>query len=161
KAVLESTLAVLHEAIEADNYDDAEQLAKVAEATARAIGDPLAAIQFSGKEVNRLKTKYAAIKPALATLAREPKDPEANRLVGSFRCFQKGDWERGLALLALGDDAKLRELAEKDQAAPMAADAQTDLGDGWWQLARKETGTVKANLQQRACYWFRRALRDV
>jgi WD40 repeat protein len=162
KTLLETALTLLSEAIRADDYEDAERLIKTAESAASKAGVPRTSLQAAAKEVNRLKAKYVAVKSALATLAKEPKDPAANRIVGSFRCFEKSDWENGLPLLALGDDAKLKNLAEKDLAAPMAADAQTNLGDGWWQLADKPgiPLTLKGSLQQRACHWYDRALPD-
>jgi hypothetical protein len=85
--------------------------------------------------------------------------------VGSFRCFEKDDWERGLPLLALGDDARLKGLAERDRAAPKDAGARRAVGNGWWDLAKGNPRqrvtfqeAAKGNIQQRACYWYGLAL---
>jgi len=160
KTVLASVLALFAEAIQQDDYDSAEQLTKAADAVVRKAGATAKVIQPLTNEVKRLKTKYAEVKPSVAKLAEEPKDPQANRIVGSFRCFEKADWEHGLPLLALGDDAKLKALAEKDRGAPQASDARSDLGDGWWKLAATKKGAAKENMQQRAMYWYGLALSD-
>ena len=52
------------------------------------------------------------------TLESTPTDAAANVLIGRFLCFVKGDWESGLARLALGGDESLRATAEKDAAVP-------------------------------------------
>ncbi|HWG43955.1 MAG TPA: WD40 repeat domain-containing serine/threonine-protein kinase [Gemmataceae bacterium] len=164
KAILESALPLLAEAIETDDYDAGERLAKTAEAAGYQTRDSTRRILFLANEVKRLKRlkpKYPAVKLALETLVKEPNDPRANGIVGSFRCFDKGDWARGLPLLALGDDAKIKTLAEQDLAAPQTADARAAVGDGWWNLAQpRAKGAVKANIQQRACYWYVLALAD-
>ncbi len=167
KTLLESCFALLTEAILADDYEDAERLLKAAEIAAYKLGLPRSSLQPSIRKVQRLKAKYAAIQPALSTLAMQPNDREANRIAGIFRCFEKGDWENGLPLLILSEDARLKDLARKDQAAPATAEERAALGDRWWALAQerpkepakaKTKEFAKANIQQRACYWYKRAL---
>ncbi|HTU93697.1 MAG TPA: hypothetical protein VMF69_26695 [Gemmataceae bacterium] len=161
KALLETAGDLLAEAIRTDDYEDAEPLFKTAEVAAFKAGIPRSALRDTAEKVKRLKTKYAALKPVFTQLAQEPNDPEANRIVGSFRCFDKDDWENGLPLLLRGDDPKLKELAEKDLAAPTTADERTAMGDGWWTLAQQRAkGAARANIQQRACYWYEPALPD-
>jgi WD40 repeat protein len=154
KALLETVLSLLTDSIQSDDYDSAEPLAKAAEAIARQTGSSPKSFQLLSAEVKRLQKEFVNVKPALAKLAAEPKDAEANRIVGSFRCFEKGDWERGLPLLALSDKAKLKELAAKDLAAPKTPDAREAVGSGWWTLAKQQKGPAKAIVQERACYWY-------
>jgi hypothetical protein len=167
KTLLESCFALLAEAILADDYEDAERLVKTAEIAAYKLGLPRSSLQPSIRKVQRLKAKYMAIQPALSTLAMQPTDREANRIVGIFRCFEKGDWENGLPLLILSEDARLKDLAQKDQEAPATAEERSALGDRWWALAQERSKEpakarpkelAKANIQQRACYWYERAL---
>lgn len=61
-------------------------------------------------------------------------------------------------MLALGSDAKLKDLASKDLAEPSAAADQVEIGDGWWELAENENRISKAELQKRAGYWYQIAL---
>jgi hypothetical protein len=163
KTIAEHSLALIEESVRVDDYEVATRLLNVGEKAASGAGTSLVeAIQSRGREVVRLKKEWDAIKSAFDTLAKQPKDPEANRIVGRFRCFQKGDWARGLPLLILGDDDPLKQLAEKDLAAPASVDGCVELGNGWWQLAGKPgiPLTLKGTLQQRACHWYERALPD-
>src|SRR5262249_43094109 len=65
----------------------------------------------------------------------------------------KGDWERGLPLLARSEDANLKSLAARELAAPAAGGEQLPLAEGWLDLAGKEKGLARRNLQRLALYW--------
>ena len=91
-------------------------------------------------------------------LQDDPNDPDANQIVGAFRCFVKGDWEGGLPMLALGNDAALRALAARDMEGVSGREDQVALGDAWWELASKDEGMAKESLQQRAAHWYRKAM---
>jgi WD40 repeat protein len=158
QAILETTLSLFADAIQADDYDAAEHFAKAAETAAGKARASSKVIQHLANDVKRLQKEYADIEPARAKLAAEPKDPEANRIVGSFRCFEKGDWEGGLPLLAQGDKVKLRNLARGDISAPQATGPREAVGSGWWTLAKQLKGPAKAIVQERACYWYRLVL---
>jgi WD40 repeat protein len=160
EAILGISLFTLNQAIETDDYDAAERLVNTAEAAARKTGMPIRALQPYSAAVKRLKPKYAAIEPMVARLEKDAKDAEANRVVGSFRCFDKDDWEHGLPLLALGDNANLKALAQKDLAAPKASTERAAVGDGWWMQGRSQQGIVKYHTRQRACYWYALAMPD-
>jgi formylglycine-generating enzyme required for sulfatase activity len=90
-------------------------------------------------------------------LASKPNDPAANLAVGQFDCFVKAEWDRGLPLLALGSDAELRALAEKELAGVSDAGAQVELGDGWWALSETEAGLARDHLREHAAKWYERA----
>ena len=90
---------------------------------------------------------YAEIKDARATLKEKPNDPDANLVVGKYLCRTKGDWEKGLPMLALGSNAKLKALAEEDIKGATTAEEQVKLGDAWWE----------ANGKQRASFWYEKA----
>jgi len=76
--------------------------------------------------------EFERAKQANTTLAKKPDDPEANFTAGKYLCLVKGDWDKGLPLLAKGSDAKLKELAQKELAGPKDAAEQAAVGDGWW-----------------------------
>ena len=90
---------------------------------------------------------YADTQEATATLKEKPDDPEANLALGKYRCFNRGDWDKGLPMLAKGDDGKLKALAEKDIAGAASAKEQAKLADAWWNVSRG-----------RAIYWYEQAL---
>ena len=83
----------------------------------------------------------------MATLKEKPDDPDANLIVGKYQCFTKGDWDKGMPMLAKGSDEKWKALAEKDIAGADSANEQVKLGDAWWDVSK-----------ERAVYWYRLAL---
>jgi hypothetical protein len=95
---------------------------------------------------------------ALATLKTDPTDPEANLVVGTYHCFQKDDWKKGLPMLANGSDATLKQLAAAELKKPTVSEEQAKLGDGWWNFAGTTGGRAWKSSQQRAVYWYRNAL---
>ncbi len=146
-------------AIVADRYDSAKTLANTALVEARACDDADLARMAAAKiqQVREAQTAYPAYKSALALLADQPNDPDANFKVGKFRCFLKADWDPGLPNLTLGNDPILKALANTELQKPTDAVAQAALGDGWWDVAQKETGTGKIQVQAHAAAWYTQA----
>jgi hypothetical protein len=159
-ALASASLALADEAVAADQYDAASGLAVKAESAARLAKDAPLLAQASAhrKEIDALRAAWAAVKADAKTLETRPDDPAACLAVGRFLCFTKGDWERGLPMLAKGSDAALKAVSEQDLAAPAAADAQVALADGWWDAAVKGASSSKARLQERAVHWYGAAL---
>src|SRR5262249_9040848 len=85
----------------------------------------------------------------------------ANLTMGRYYCLAKGNWARGLPLLALGADADLKELARRDLAAPVKAAERAALGDGWWDQAERAQEPAKSALRQRAAYWYQQAVPEL
>jgi hypothetical protein len=156
--IAKSALALIDVAVDADDYAAAARLEKIASASAKAAKDEWLAQRVANRtaEVENQRMLFAAIRPSLATLAELPADPEANLAVGKYYCFAKGQWDKGLPKLALGKDADLKTLAEKEIAAPSAANEQLELGDGWWEVAARAP-QGKAIIQARAIHWYRLA----
>lgn len=110
------------------------------------------------KEVKEVRTRRAAVAAAEKVLASNPSDPAANSAVGLFKCLALGEWEAGLPLLGKGPDGAFKAVALKDLANPTDPAAGVAVGDAWWDLAEKETGTSKANLRKRAAHWYDKAM---
>src|SRR5439155_5029168 len=91
-------------------------------------------------------------------LGKNANDAEASYQLGRYRCLVSGNWERGLPLLARGNNATGKALAEKQLADPKDPSARARLGDDCTRLAEAEKGQVKRNLQRRAMHWYRLAL---
>lgn len=149
-AIVQSAMQVLDEAVNDEEFD-----------FARLLGKRLT--QFAGLSKNReLVLEVAAKNKAVLAAGRgfteiqekqealndKPDDPDLNLTVGKYLCFQKGDWEKGLPLLALGSDETLKSLAERDGQGPVSVGEQVALADAWW-----DAGGVK-----RAGYWYQKAL---
>lgn len=160
KIVVEKALLVVQQAVDADRYVDAKELAELALSSARTSKDSGLIKQSIavGKRVTTLSEQYASIAEARAILETAPDDPHANAVVGKFLCLIKGDWERGLPSLTKGDDNVLKALAERDGTASKDASQQVAIGDSWWELAEAGSGDAKSSLQVRAAHWYRTAL---
>ncbi len=107
--------------------------------------------QETAREYDRIKLLYAHHQ-ADAT------DIEAATAVGRFECFFREDWARGLALLAHGNDAALRALAEHDLATEPTVNARTRIADEWWDYAEQQPPRFKAVARNRAGEWYQLAL---
>jgi hypothetical protein len=159
KALGERALALVDEAIQANDYAVADRLLKVASTAARlARSLPLStAAQSRRKDVQAIEAEYRKAQESMALLMKNPEDPALNLTVGRFYCLWRGDWERGLPLLVRGSDKKLKALAQKDLEAPLDPAAQVQLGDRWWELGQAEKGQIQRNLLRRAVSWYSQA----
>jgi choice-of-anchor C domain-containing protein len=159
-ALAETALDLIDDAIAAENFEASREALKVAEAAAAKTKSLSLAgrVRARGEELSAILKEYQGVKAARAKLKEVVDDPAANLLVGKFVCLRTGNWGRGLPLLAKGADAKLKALAGRDLAKPKQAIKQTEVGDGWWDLAEPEHGTVRMLLQERACHWYAQAL---
>ena len=144
-AIAEAALQVMDEAIAEDNFDVAKQMGKQAIQLARPTKDKelIQDIGTKNKEVEVAAKEYADIEEAMATLKEKPNDPDANLIVGKYLCRTKGDWDKGLPMLALSSNAKVKALAERDIKGATTAEEQVKLGDAWWEVERngQPTGT--------------------
>lgn len=161
KSLAEEALARVTEALAADDFDTADRLVKGGSMVAgRAQANSvLSALTIRAKEVERLRKEFAQVLAAETILANDPKDAAASLTAGQHLCMVKGDWDKGLPLLAQGSDPSLRTLAEKDMAGPETAAGQFDLANGWHELAqRQESELAKIRLQARALVWYQQSL---
>jgi predicted Ser/Thr protein kinase len=71
---------------------------------------------------------------------------------GAYLCFSKGDWERGLPLIAAGDTSPWREIARKELSASPHA---TEVAEAWLAAAAKSDKPRWAEkMRERAWAWF-------
>ena len=159
--VAELALALIDDAIKTDQFDAAAKLCTLADAAARRSQkvDRIKQVVKRTEQVKSLQTRFAEVEQAVGRLKNNADDAEAKLTVGHYRALVQGRWEEGLPLLAQGSDAKLKQLAELDLKNPTASDQQVELADAWLDLAEAtEEGITKSNLQDRARYWYQRAL---
>ncbi len=162
RSVADKSLSMMDAAIQQDNFDLAKAFGNLALETGRGVRD-LELIRTSVsriKEVGVIEDQYTSIAAALATLESDPGDPEANLAVGKYQCFTKGNWQRGMGLLAQGSDLVLKNLAGEELAKPSDHSRQLALGDRWWELAESSefSQEQKTRIQERAALWYARAL---
>ncbi len=163
KAIGEQAAGLIDGAIAHDNIDLAVKLGELALPEARASRDQdlLHEVNARIEQCKVLGKAYREMKEAEAVLEKKPDDPQANFTVGKYCCIQKGDWEKGLPMLALGKDETLKALAAQEIAGVSKADDQVKVGDAWWDLAEKEHGKVQIAFRGRANYWYQQALPEL
>lgn len=160
KDVAEATLKLADELAEAEDYEAAVAAADRAETAARAGHDPALAAQCQAreKELAALRDEFKAVAAALKTLAEKPEDPAANLVVGAYRCFARGEWAKGLPLIAKGGDASAAAAAKKDVESPIDPAEQASTADRWKEAAGKRTGASRVRYETRALHWYEKAV---
>ena len=146
--------------IKSDRYDAANKACDIALAVAHKDLDNRlvnSTLQHR-KQIVEIRSAYLASKATFASLARKPNDPAANLAIGRFYCFMKGDWDKGLSMLALGNDATLGGLAVKELAGGSGSDAQIAIADGWWGVMENEKGLTQDRIRDHAVKWYTDAL---
>jgi hypothetical protein len=156
EAIASAAIGVIDAAVADESFPLARRLGRLALAQARLAKDTSLVQQVvaKNKECEAAAKTFAEAQNALAALETTPEDPSAKTIAGKYLCFQKGDWKRGLPMLAAGSDEALKALAEQDLKRPTAADDQVKLGDDWWQQADNAGRIAKSNIQKRAAYWY-------
>jgi hypothetical protein len=170
-AVVEQLVALVEDRIAADDYAPAQEASRLAVEEARE-GRDVAVRKRAVEQFRRTEeaaAAWAALQPSLGVLAQTPADPAANTAVGRFLCLVKGDWRRGLPLLARGNDPALGKLAQRELqeaqpggGVPAAPKRNTlSLADAWWDLAEQEEGRPRAQLRAHAIACYRAALENL
>lgn len=160
KAVFDTAMKLCDEAAARDDFELADRFANSALAAGRKSRDTDQnhLILARMKEIERLKGRFVAVQKALDTLASDASDGGANLIAGQWYCLTKGDWDKGLPMLAKGNRGDLADLAKRDLAKPAAAKEQTALGDDWWTLGGKEAPAAKQGFETRARHWYEESL---
>ncbi|MCI0377324.1 MAG: hypothetical protein L0215_06950, partial [Gemmataceae bacterium] len=163
KALVELLLPLMADAVDADNYEAALTLGKVAEAAARKAREVnlVTAVQKRNDEIRVVQKGFSRLQAFLDRLKINPNDAEANLELGKYYALLKGRWDRALKMLALGSDQNLKALAAQDLTTPEEPKAQLALADGWWELAKAEKDPAKLHLERRAMHWYEKALPNV
>lgn len=147
----------IDEAIKRDDFETAANA--IDEAVKRARADKkLDLIKYlvARKEfVDELSKEYDKV---LAILDKGDEGPEANHVVGWYYCVKKGEWDKGLGMLAKSNVDTVSKAATADLSKPAAADAMVGVGDLWWKLSADKNSRDKDTLRQRAKYWYEQAL---
>jgi len=120
--------------------------------------DLLAGTQAKFHRWQQVVVAYGLDKEALARLKQDPTDAKASTSIGRFYGFYRGDWDKGLPLLAQGDDGALRDLARRDLQPHADSAAQVQMGDAWWDYAGKQENPLAGWIRERASYWYEKAL---
>ena len=157
-------LRMVDDAVVADDLEAAERLVKMASSAAfKSKNVRLAGLATERvKEVEGMKKDSERVKVALKTLETNPQDPAASTVVGKYYCFQKENWEKGLPLLAAGDDAKLKKVAEKELAKPKESAEVLAVADEWYEVGMAAPGGyAKRAMLERAYQFYAKVVSDL
>jgi hypothetical protein len=162
KALAEQAVGMVDATIAHDKIDLAVKLCELALPEARAAHDQdlLHEVNARTEQCKALARAYREMLEAAAVLDARPDDAQANLTVGKYYCLQKGDWEKGLPMLALGQDEALKAVAGQEIASVVKSADRVKVGDAWWDLADKAQGAAQATLRNRAAYWYQQALSE-
>jgi hypothetical protein len=151
---LASVVPVFNQAIVAEKYDDVDEIVqKLFKARLN-----LPVIGEQRKRAIKLREMLVTdVQPAKKTLESNPDDPEANRIVGGYLCFGIHDWGKGLKMLAKGDDAKLKRVAQLELAPPARPEDELLIAETWRDAVEERVGAERGPLMIRAEEWFTKA----
>lgn len=163
QTVVDSALVLLEDALAADDFPAARQLVATADNAGRKLKNValVASIRKRGDEIGRLETAFARWQPFVQRLAKNPKDAEANTEMGIYQAFLKGNWERGLPLLARGVDGKMKQLALLELTEPKERNQLGHLGNEYFTVAETLSGAQQINALLRSYYWYQQVLADI
>lgn len=146
--------------IKAENFETAQALAAQAVAAAKKSKDADAVKTWAWRQ-ERLVAQakaFAETQPAQATLKTSPADAAANGTAGTYACFWKEDWQRGLPLLALSGEQPWQTLAERElKGTPTQAD-QLALADAWYDAAVTAQSPAKEAALRRVALQYQRLI---
>jgi hypothetical protein len=151
---------LLPELRQAAAWDDAANLAELAEASAKKNRDvDLAKLWKERKaEIIQLKQAFAAAAPALAQLEKSPADPVLNEQAGKLNCFLLEVWTTGVPMLALGADPASQKAAEAELRAPTSTADRLALADAWYGLAKTLDDPARSAVLRHAYPLYREAI---
>src|ERR1051325_2290207 len=158
QAVIERALLTLDDTLEADDYPSSLDLIAAADQAAiRLKSIPLVVtIRKRQDEIVRLQKEFTRWQIYADRLAKNPKDAEANLELGKYQALIKGDWDRGLPLLARGPKSSLQALAQSDLAGPSVPGARRIVALGWFNFGTDKTTdpALKTHAPPRADHWY-------
>jgi hypothetical protein len=140
-----------------DRWDMLGRLATIADdaAAGSPATDVLAAARAHFQALHELHGEFDRLRASRQSLAANPDDPAANRLLGLYTAVVAGQPQKGLWLLAKSNDALLKPLAAKDLSDPAAVDQQLSLADSWWDATTNQSDVmINALAMERASHWY-------
>jgi hypothetical protein len=115
-------------------------------------------LRETAESIDETAARFTSVAASIEKLKSSPNDAAANLEVGKYECFDKGNWEKGLAYLAKGSDAALKKVAEQTLAKPDEAEAQYAVAEGWWKAAEVLKGASQSRTRGYASHWYQEAL---
>lgn len=146
-------------AIKAGDYAAAVKFAALAVKAGKSSGNNHAYMLANSlrQRCTMLVREYRKVERFHKNLQQDPDDAKSAFIYGKFLALKLNDWKEGLDLLAMGDDAAYRTLAEQELAILKDDDSLLEVANGWYQLADQEKGLTKRELELHAYDLYSRA----
>ncbi len=139
-------------ALATDDFDGAVALSREIAVAARRAADK-ARQQSASAVISEIKSRQRdlqKLRPWFEKLEANPGDAVSLEYVGSFFCFERGDWEKGLQLLRKINGGELARLAELDIAADREPESAIASADGWTRYADGKQKSIQVACLRRA-----------
>lgn len=158
-AVVDAALPEVFAAVRAEDFTAAGKLLHVAAAAARKARDPsrLSRLSTVSEEYEEVQAAYKRTRAAVTKLKLFPADAAANTEVGTYLCLYAGDWDQGVAMLALGEEGPLRDAARLTLATmegPTTPTMNAKVGDAWWDYSTQVEGLPSRRAKLHALPWY-------
>lgn len=153
-------LASAVDAVKSDDYESASKILKLAAKSAKDAKNLALATALTerGKIVDAMEVESKRIKPDIDAWKTNGAGTEQ---LGRFLCFFKGDWAKGLPMLAKSTDPAIHLAALKDLENPTVAAAQLVVADGWWKIAAAQPNPMQPGIKNRARHWYQLAVGEL
>jgi hypothetical protein len=162
QSVVDRSLLILEDTLDADDYPSSLELIAAAELAARKLKSLslVASMRRKQDEIIRLEKEFARWHASASKLATDPQDAAANLEMGQYYALVKGNWERGLPLLAKGSKSNLAKLGQSDLAMPDTPGGRRVVALGWFLFANAKTTdpAMKTQALLRAYHWYQENL---
>ena len=162
-ALAEQAYSLVDVALGEGDFEAATQFGQIAQESAKR-GRNYSLLKEVGARITQLdelQQAHAEYQKAVARLEKNPTDPEANLAAGRYLCLSRGEWDRGVPMLALGSDPALKGPAVKELTGADSPQAQIALADAWWDLAQIKEGHDRDCFLLRAGDWYQKAQAEV
>lgn len=164
ESVARAAFGLIDDAVAKDAFEVATAICQAALVAGKEVRQKELVAQLSTRlnQITMLASSYTSFKQAMAVLKDQPTDAAANLAAGDFLCFSKGEWDRGLPMVALGNDAIVAALAKQELQASTSPDQRVKVGDGWWSFAeQQDDDNKKQQIQKHAGSWYQQALPEL
>lgn len=163
EAMIDFCMEWADRAVEEEDYMDAARFLQTAQASVRMTRNPALTRMLTSRinEVGELRREFSRIEEDMQVLKDKPDDPRANLQVGRYLALYRGEWDKGLPMLAKGSEQRLADLAKAELNIKKDAESLIAMGDQWAEAAASESGLVGNAMRERANHWYRQALPKV
>jgi WD40 repeat protein len=154
QSVIDRVMLILDDTLDSDDYPSSLALIAAADQAGLKLKSivVVSSIRKKQEEIVRLQKEFARWQPFADKLAKNPKDEQANLEMGKYHALIKGNWERGLPMLARGGKGLLQKVAGRDLTE---SELPITMADDWHLLASRMTDEpMKTQALLRAYHWY-------